>query len=297
MHRESLDLFWRFIAERQAIWHLRFILKQKWPWTEDAVLRDNRFTNIYRELDPGTQYALNDILETDFPAKYKTFNIMLYRLIGKKETHKSLGFQRLESFSSSALSSGLKRVRESGEKPFTAAYLVAGYAQYGGKDKCENVANLFKIIHDDFDSIWKKLSSAQSMQEAYKIILNVPGFGNFLSFQVLVDLTYPLNCLNDKPLLNLDQNEWAAAGPGAKRGILLLDENAKISDELRIMKWLQKNQKNEFSRLGIDFKYWTQNGKPIPISLPNIQNCLCEFHKYVKIKNNTGRARRKYHSN
>ncbi|HEU5441542.1 MAG TPA: hypothetical protein VFU88_19820, partial [Ktedonobacterales bacterium] len=36
------------------------------------------------------------------------------------------------------------------------------------------------------------------------------------------------------------------------------------------------------------------SGMERELSLANIQNCLCEFHKFVKIGEGTGRGRRKF---
>jgi len=50
---ESLDLFWQFIAERQKVWYRRVVEGRPAPWTDDDILQEYRFTNVYRELDPG----------------------------------------------------------------------------------------------------------------------------------------------------------------------------------------------------------------------------------------------------
>jgi len=121
------------------------------------------------------------------------------------------------------------------------------------------------------------------------------GFGNFLSYQVLVDLLYPLKIYDNNPLLPFSNDDWSSPGPGAKIGIkLVLRNNIKIKP-LYVITWLRDNQEKEFSRLNLDFKYLLDSkGNKIKLSLANMQNCLCEFHKYIKISNNTGRGRRKF---
>ena len=67
------------------------------------------------------------------------------------------------------------------------------------------------------------------------------------------------------------------------------------ADHLDVMGWLRFNQKVEFDRLGLEFPCLVDHeGRDVEISLANIQNCLCEFHKYVKISEGTGRGRRKF---
>lgn len=293
---DRLDLFWSFICERQSIWYRRFVQKLPFPWTKDYIMQHERFTNIYRELDPGTQYVINEILEIDAPKPDKIFNTMLYRLIGRSETHAALGFQRLASFDSDHLEKSLKNMRSTKDKPlFTAAYMVSAYTKMGSKDKIENVSRLFAQLHQEFYNFYNRIELCRNPSDVYDVLRSAYGFGNFLAYQVLVDLLYPLEIYNKAPLLPYSHDDWASAGPGAKRGItMLLKEHVKV-DNLSVMCWLRYIQDLEFNRLGLDFPYLTDNqGKSIDISLANIQNCLCEFHKYVKISEGTGRGRRRF---
>ncbi len=288
-----LDEFWKFLCERQSIWERRFVEKLKPPWTKDTVLSTQRFTNVYRELDPGTKYAIEAILEIDAPKADKIFNIMIYRLIGRSETHKELGFQHLDDFNPKSMEKSLFDIKLRGQPPFTAAYMVSGYSMMGSKDKIINVTRIFSRLRDRFPGFYKKLINTKSSEEAYKIIKENDGFGNFLAYQVLVDLIYPLRAYDNKPILPFSNDDWAIAGPGARKGIKLLINAPSKINELDVMRWLCQNQSSEFERLGIAFPYLKdKSGKPVKISLANIQNCLCEFHKYIKIRDGTGRGRR-----
>lgn len=288
--------FWAFVCERQAVWRRRFVLGQPPPWTLDPILRVNRFTNIYRELDPGTQYAVKSILERRESISDRVFNVMIYRLIGRKETHHAIGFVKLRDFDPSALAESMRAVRRSGISPFTGAYLVAGYAQMGSVDKIQNVARLFGQIAHEFPSYSTRMRRARSFRELYSALLSVPGFGNFLAYQVAVDLTYPLRALKGSGLFPHSQEDWAAAGPGAKKGIALIRGSGAGPTDLDVMIWLRDNQRLEFGSFGLDFPYLLdKGGSPLPVSLPNIQNCLCEFYKYDKIATGKGRSRRRFH--
>lgn len=295
--RDRLDLFWWFICERQRIWHRRFVQKLPPPWTQDPVMQQERFTNVYRELDPGTQYAIENILEVEAPKPDKIFNIMFYRLIGsKKETHAAVGFLRLQTFNPEHVKQVLRHIRDvEQQSPFGAAYMVAAYTEMGSHDKIENITRLFTRIRENFDRIYSKIEASGSAEEVYWVLRSVPGFGNFLAYQVLVDLLYPLRVYGNRPLLPYSQDDWAAAGPGAQRGIAMLLRSEVQASHLSVMRWLRNNQHVEFRRLGLEFPYLRdRHNKPVDISLANIQNCLCEFHKYVKIREGTGRGRRKF---
>lgn len=293
--KDQLDLFWWFVCERQRIWSRRVRLRQSPPWTEDPVLQRERFTNVYRELDPGTQYAIKQVLERDEARDDRIFNVMIYRLIGRSATHAELGFQRRETFDPVHIRDVLSAIRQRGQTPFTAAYMVSAYTSMGTRDKIENVTRLFTALNDEFDRLMAVIDAAQSSQHVHSALASAYGFGRFLAFQVLVDLLYPLNIKNGHPLLPFSHDDWAIAGPGAQRGISLLAGNRRNKDQLAIMRWLRENQRSEFKRLDLAFPYLRdRSGGEFELSLANIQNCLCEFHKYVKIRDGTGRGRRRF---
>ena len=57
--------FFRTMFERQMIWKRRFLDQAPRPWTEDPILRDYKFTNVYRELDRNSQWQIRNILLDD----------------------------------------------------------------------------------------------------------------------------------------------------------------------------------------------------------------------------------------
>jgi len=293
LNNHTLDLFWRFINERQLVWYRRVVEGASFPWSDDEILNKYRFTNVYRELDPGTQYAIQEILEVNAPKPDKIFNIMMYRLIGRQETHSNLDFQYLDSFDPGSFERSLKHRRDVENKPvFTGAYLVSGYNHMGSSDKVENITAIFDRLSSDED-VFDQLLSAPDMKHAYEVIKSKSGFGNFLAYQVLVDLLYPLDCYNGGSILPFSHDEWSSPGPGAKKGLNELVNGFDGYSKLDVMRWLRENQAQEFDRLDIDFPYLkTKNGGQLDLSLANIQNCLCEFYKYHKILNANGRARR-----
>lgn len=165
----------------------------------------------------------------------------------------------------------------------------------GSREKAVNIARLLVGLVEHFDLFHARLRNSDSPVEAYETIHSENGFGNFLAYQILVDLLYPLHICNGRPILPFSHDDWASAGPGAQRGIqMLLGPKGRVQS-LEVMRWLRANQHGEFTRLGINFPYLRHTtGECRAISLANIQNCLCEFHKYVKIRSGTGRGRRKF---
>jgi hypothetical protein len=223
------------------------------------------------------------------------FNLLLYRLMGRPETHRAIGFQHVADFDPRTIS---RRVREhaarTGIPIFTAAYMVSGYTSFGSHDKLENVLNLFARLAAGFPAFERALFSAPSAEAAFRVLRAIDGIGDFLAYQALVDLLYPLVANDGRPFLPFSHDDWAMPGPGARRGIALLRDPGSPGSDLDLMRGLRDTQRDTFARRGIDFPYLIVDGAEREISLANIQNCLCEFHKYVKIANGTGRARRRF---
>lgn len=277
-----LDTFWSFVAERQRIWHRRSIEEEERPWTDDDILAEYRFTNVYRELDPGTRYAKHIRRESE--GATALYNVLLYRLIGRKETHEAIGLRDPQE-SKGDLEAALRR-RDQRGTVFTAAYTVCAYHWLGGDDKIENVAILFDDLAGDISKTREGLKAAESMKDAYGVLVDLDGIGDFLAYQVLVDLTYDIE---GEQFVELDQDEWAKAGPGARRGLEYL---GVTSDRLAAMQELHASQDEDLDKR--DFPWWRPDGRPQRLKLSDVQNCLCEHSKYEKSRRDEGRPRRTY---
>lgn len=290
----ALDLFYCMVTERMRIYWRREEGAPP-PWTMDPILRTEFITNVYRELDPGTQYVINDILvyeEESF--EDKLLNVMMYRLMGSRETtHQHIGFQRVSEWDKSQVEADLKALRDGGGLPFGEAYRTAAYSDMGSKDKVENVVMLFDTIVKNLESNVAQIRNAVALREVFDVLNGIRGFGEFLAYQIMVDLLYPAP---EEPLIPFTQEEWVMAGPGARRGIWrLMKEGMKPSSLLDVMVWLRDHQDEEFARLGLDFQAMKDaDGNPVPISLCNIQSCLCEFFKYTRIWDGKSNWVRKY---
>ena len=57
----AYDTYWRFAAERQAIFFRRFAGAPA-PWTDDPILQRYKFTNAYRASDRVSQYLIREVI-------------------------------------------------------------------------------------------------------------------------------------------------------------------------------------------------------------------------------------------
>lgn len=295
---ENMRMFWvNMIFERHRIWHRRFIqgLPRK-EWTEDKIFQDNKFTNVYRELDKGTIVLLDHILDKG-PDIEVFFNILLYRLVNNYDTWlEDIGYQKIVEGWKDKPWDRLRKRQEKGIPVWCTAHVVSGYPNFPGPDgkptdsKIDKIHWMFDQIYKNIDDLWEKIQAADTFEQVYKVLLKeVNGYGPFLSYEVAVDLTYGSN-----PLILFTEDEWANAGPGAKRGISILfgEKLAKGVDHNDVMVWLRDNQDKFFTEYGVNFKEIAYRSKPM--TLRNIEHCLCEFFKYYKVTNGAGKCRMRF---
>ena len=74
------DTYWRFAAERQAIFY-RKLDGLPAPWTADPILGRHKFTNAYRASDRVSQYLIRRVIyEGDQTAEEVFFRTILFKL-------------------------------------------------------------------------------------------------------------------------------------------------------------------------------------------------------------------------
>src|SRR5439155_25148588 len=97
------ETYWRFAAERQAIFFRRFRGSPP-PWTEDPILQEYKFTNAYRASDRVSQYLIRHVIyDGDQSLDEMFFRIVLFKLFNKITTWerltKELGADRGHDYS------------------------------------------------------------------------------------------------------------------------------------------------------------------------------------------------------
>jgi hypothetical protein len=289
----NLEQYWRFIYDRHLIWHKRFILQEPAPWTEDPILRDYKFTNVYRELDKGTIYLLDNIVHVKKYDVARLWSMIIYRMFNRISMMEAIGFQ---GFSVEHMDTMFNKLRElqKTQSIYTDAHMVCAYANIPGEDKLARIEHMMRQSFPRVFPLLKIIKEAPNLETIFNAIeSNIDGYGPFLSYELSVDITY------DRGLTGLDEDHWANAGPGAMRGAdaILIDRPKKFS-YLDWMIWLRDTQDQHFSELGLDFASISykspMNKRTGRMTLRNIEHCLCEYFKYHKAFTNTGRPRNKF---
>lgn len=290
--KDIYDLYWYFAYERQNI----FIKKNnglKEPWTDDPILREYKFCNSYRVNDRVSQYLLKNVIYNGnkYSDRDTLFRIILFKLFNKESTWEylvsKLGDVNLYNFNFKTYSNLLNELINNNISIYNDAYISCATKAFGFDRKHDNHLALINKMFN-IDNIDKKLINAKTMEEAFNLLKSYPLIGNFMAYQLVTDINY-------SDVVNWSENEFTVAGPGSKRGIKkVFITKGKLRDE-DIIKYMYRNQDNEFKRLNLDFKKIGDR----ELQLIDIQNIFCELDKYLRVykpslKSNRSKIKKKY---
>lgn len=267
------DTFWRFAAERQAIYKAR-LENEDGPWTADPILTSFRFTNCYRASDRVSQFLIQRVAyQGDQSAEELTFRILLFKFFNRISTwellEKELGELRWRDFNLGRLDAVLSDAFSDGRRLYSAAYVIPPPRLGAGRKHTNHLRLLRSMMEDDLAA---QLQRAHSMEQAFNLLRSYPTMGDFLAFQMLIDLNY-------STLLDFEEMDYVVAGPGARDGIRKCFGAETRGIERDIVQYMAHAQREHFTRLGLDFI--GLNGRPL--QLIDCQNLFCEVDKYARV--------------
>lgn len=283
--------FWAWMQKRHCIW-LKRQAGEKKPWTDDPILLDYKFTNVFRELDTGTIWLHRMIdawsnsfgyekseLSDDTGKPLVAWTCVWYRCFNWWE-HAAHFAEQKGIPDMPMLRSYIKEKAESGKRVFTNAHMQLGIA---GEDK-------YKTYLRTCYQVWVRRNELAmickhgSMEMAFNWLLEFEGIGPFIAYEIVCDLRFT-------PLLDnaSDRYSWANVGGGARRGLQRLGMDPTLQSMVRL--WgiapirLPSELKQHHPRLASAIP---------PFELREIEHSLCEFDKYERIRLEQGAPRMKY---
>lgn len=269
------DTYWRFAAERQAVYFAR-IRGESQPWTNDPVIAQHRFTNCYRAADRVSQHLISRVAyadETDDPAVL-TFRILLFKFFNKISTWDALcqelgGFPTPKTFNVDTFDRILGSRLDRGVRLYSAAYIIPPPPMGAARKHTNHLRLLAHLLHR---RVPQQLMNARTMEEAYQTLLALPGVGPFLAYQFLIDLNY-------STMLNFNEMDFVVPGPGARDGIRKCFGDDARGIEAQIIAYMAEYQQAHFARLGLAFGglYGRE------LQLVDCQNLFCEVDKYARV--------------
>lgn len=269
--------FFYFIQERMKIFWNKYEHKQH--LTDDPILQDYKFTNVYRACDRVSQYLIKNVIFKNlkrYSPKDVLLRILVFKVFNKIETWEyisTLTDLTLSTFNVDRLSEVLSK-RQRNYPIFSNAYMMAGSHVRYREIKAKHHVWL-QMIEDEFIKKhgFEKILKASSMCEAYDQLRKYPLIGDFLAYQYTIDFNY-------SPFINFDEDSFVKAGVGAVRGIKKCFRSYGDSFEDAIL-YTHKH----FDELQVQYGY-TQF-RPLPgrkLKLIDLQNCFCETDKYLRAK-------------
>ena len=299
LSEQHIFMLYQYIKERYKIHLRKDVEKLPKPWTTNEILLNYRFTNVRREHDTETKWVIENIAKNkNLSYDNKLMNCVLFRLYNKKETMELIGGPvDFENFRLDDHRDLLETYEEANpsESLFTSAFWTSGLKKamkkYVGDGDIPSVRTLFyaKYLYDN--GIVDEVKKAKNQKEAFLALKNFCGIGEFLGYQMWVDMTY----IKEFPF---SENEFTVAGPGCKMGLdFLFVDKAGLSYE-ELLFWMRDNIDEEFKRRG--FKW---NPKKLMVDLPenerymnlmSLENCFCEFSKYCRTLEGTSKPRKRY---
>ena len=272
--KSLLKKFFYFINERHAI-YLRRAAGEPYPWTKDPILQKHRFCNVFRELDKVTVWIRKNWREPYADHKNLAFSMAVARQINLPATLKEFGFPK--RWNPERLMHVLADRMERGKRAYTGAYMLTG--TLGGPKPLQTA---FKIL----DSLYRdppKLVPGMSLEEAFNEYKGRPGFGPFMSYEVVTDLRYTRYLSNAPDIMT-----WANAGPGAKRGLLRL-QGLQVRGPDAVYRMPNDEAlegMRELLKMVPDFV-----GDHVPLKdmdMRAIEHSTCEFDKMMRALNGEG---------
>lgn len=274
--------FYEFMQKREAL-RLRKEAGEPWPWTDDPILQEYKFTNVKRAHDRTTRWFWQ-MLDQHVTAPKHTilFNCALFRYFGTIEFFQAVGWQKhWTDFEQNTVKSKAAYRLAHKERVFTGAYVITNQGIKAPKQDVV-VDHFLTPFWAECPKLVKLAQDTSSWEAVAKEMMQLKGFGGtgFMTKEILQDAMHT-------PVLSdcTDRNTWCPVGPGARRGInrlLGLDKDAPLNAAtgLDIMRQL----------FDARHEYWDG----VELELHDIQFQLCEFDKYERVRLGQGRPRSKY---
>lgn len=267
MNIDRVMTYLDFVAERHRIWERRQE-GQPAPWTDDPILAGRKFTNVFRVLDPGSQYALKLVAQAARP-RDALARAFLYRFTNLPSTwdylHRALGGRWPDALDieHGTVEDLLVQWRDWGEQVFSGAYIVMPNPGEKGVDKTRAVVEKTRLM---LGATWPWFAQATTPAERLAALRHTPAVGDFMAQQVLTDYGYGYDIH--------DENEWVVLGPGSRKG--LKDLGLRLHPDSVVQMQSLVHAMPDCPRLLLP------DGRVRLPSLMDVQNTLCEWSKYAR---------------
>jgi 5-hmdU DNA kinase-like protein len=271
---QRIRAFNAFVNERESI-RMKKVAGEPRPWSDDPIFQQYKFCNVHREDDRTTQWIRANWRNPNIKDPDLWFAMVIARrAINWPPCLEALGYplsadrQGGERWDPQDFLHVIKVRTAAGLKCYDTAYQLLVQGRKG--DKATNMVDyILQPLWDAREEIRPRLHD--TLRSFYERLSAFKYMGSFYTGQVVADLKYAQLMLAD------DWQTFAVPGPGSERGLNRVmghDKNAP---------WREDNWQKNLADLHIltEMKMHAQD----------LQNCLCEFDKYERIRLGEGRVR------
>jgi len=276
------ERFAYFIKERHSI-YLRRQQKQPAPWTDDPILAQYRFCNIYRQLDRVTIW-LNGNWYPAIDPKHMVFMACVARVFNHPDPLTVLRpvLRGGLSWSPDAVKHVLKKHQNHGGIVRGNAYIVSTNGR--------SVPFVDYIVDEVLSPIREALRIPRKnillLSDFAEWLQQFQGMGSFMAGQVIADLKHATSKFDQHAVR--DWWTFVVPGPGSKRGLNRLlgrPHNQAMSDKIF---------HDQFRVANFITDTVTGDNDWEAMCAQDVQNCLCEFDKYERARLGQGRPKQNY---
>lgn len=246
----------------------------------DPIIAEYRFCNVRRNDDRVTKWVHQNYLEPFSSSPYLWFALVVARLFNKEDTLKAIQSYVLP-FKPKAMRAKLYELRGRGTI-FNGAYIVSTNGL--SMDKVDYVIDVLLVpLWKKRDKLTAALAKVSTLAGAHELLSQERGLGSFMAAQVLADWKYADDTRDWD-----DFNTFAASGPGSRRGL-----NRVMSKSI-VSPWKEGIFRGQLDLLRRATNKMLGARKMEPLTAQDIQNCLCEFDKYERVRLGEGKPKQKY---
>lgn len=268
-----IDKFYEFMIERENIRLRRGEGLPQDQWTQDPVLKVNKFTNVKREHDRTTRELVRDFYQDNLARTSRDTllgNCAIARLFGRSSTVVEIGW--VDHWGTDAMrriDAVCDRRKNDREPIFTGAYIIPNCGDMSPKTDV-----VIKIIDQFWEAIASRGTSAFDRWQYLTQYLcsQVRGVGSFIAKEVLLDYILVSGWIPE------DWTTWTPVGPGARRGakrVMNAGNPLPVPSEKLALEWIRQIYDRREAYWPTDF---------VSLDLTDIQFQCCEFDKYLRVK-------------
>lgn len=303
MKKTAMEWLNYWIAERESI----RILKEDgergdWrPWSNDPIFQTTYFCNVRREDDKVTRWIRQNWTPQVWGWELYDYSIVLARMLNNIPCLSAIdeaANQQDQDDPSLAISDFPElhklldyRTFHQWEQVWGGAYVVTSHGLRMPKAAylCQRVLPAaYAALRTEAPGARSRLGPYPGLPillaRSHEFLMQLEGLGSFMAAQVIADLKntegHPLQKAED-------WSYWSAPGPGSLRGLGWIFGKIPPSGYEAAIHQVESNLTPENHKL-----LWAPHQPRV--NMQDLQNCLCEFDKFMRVMTKTGRSKRKY---